>query len=66
MFENEHILDSRHKISKKGLKLNKKIENDWKQVFQAFGCKEHPKAGQNKQQMVAVGVGQTALRKSFK
>ena len=31
--------------------MNKKIENGWEKLFQpAFGCAQHPKAGQNTQQ----------------
>ena len=34
------------KITGKGLKLAKKVENGWKKVVQpAFRCAQHPKAG---------------------
>ena len=37
-------------IKKKHLKMKKKVENGSKKVFQpAFGCTQHPKAGQNTQ-----------------
>ena len=45
-------LDFRRKITGKGLKWTKKVENRWKKVFQlAFGYAQDPKAGQNTQHL---------------
>ena len=40
------LVDFRHEIPEKSLKLTKKVEHGPKKVFQpAIGCAQHPKAG---------------------
>ena len=42
----------RCEITEKALKLTKKVEKQLKKMFQpAFGCAQHPKAGQNTQHL---------------
>ena len=44
------FLDFKRKITEKHLKLTKEVENGQKRVIQpAFGCAQHPKAGQTTQ-----------------
>ena len=44
------FVDFSHEITEKGLKSTKMLENGWKKVVRpAFGCAQHPKAGQNTQ-----------------
>ena len=43
--------DFRHEITEKGFKRTKRLKTAEKVVQPAVGCMQHPKAGQNTQQL---------------
>ena len=52
------FIDFSREVTEKGLKWTKKFKNDWNKVVQpAFGCVQHPKAGQNTQQLWSLFLG---------